>query len=439
MSVSQTQINTLNHLAPTAVLNEGRYVQDWYLIPESYSEPLIIEAIERFGISPGDTILDPFSGAGTTVVSAVFKGINGVGLEVNPFLCFAARTKLDWDIDPKQFRTTVAEILERASPLLQSLSVGADLFTQALGPGFRNEAQHILKGLDEPEMPRLHKWMTRVVVQKVLVLRHLIENEVPERLRNHFLLALAAILRPVSNMKLTPHAFGSNKQKEDAPVYDLFCQKLLKIADDLDFVRRQDNSFGKGTIYQCDARRADGVLKEIPPVSLAITSPPYLNNLDYTMQTRMELFFLRFMKSMADLRNLRKEMVICDAKAMYKDVLDSKEIEDVASIQKIASRLKEVHKDKNWGWDYAFMTIQYFGGMFKTLKAVKRLLRRRARFVLIVGESAHSGVKVPVPDILAELGEKSGYHVEGINVLRRRRSSSHQFELCESEVILQKK
>jgi hypothetical protein len=239
-------------------------------------------------------------------------------------------------------------------------------------------------------------------------------------------------------MKLTPHAFGSNKQKEDAPVYDLFRQKLLKMADDLDYIHRQRSSFGKGTIYRCDARRADDVLKEISPSPLAVTSPPYLNNLDYTMQTRMELFFLRFMNSMSDLRSLRKEMVICDAKAMYKDVLDSKEIEDVVSIQEIASRLKEVHKDKNWGWDYAFMTIQYFGGMFKTLKAVKKLLRRRARFILIVGESAHSGVKVPVPDLLAELGERAGYHVEGINVLRRRRSSSHQFELCESEVILQK-
>jgi len=142
---------------------------------------------------------------------------------------------------------------------------------------------------------------------------------------------------------------------------------------------------------------------------------------------------------MAELRNLRKTMVVCDAKAMYKDIKDSEEVADVQSIQQIAAALREAHKGKNWGWDYPFMTTQYFGGMSKTLKAVKPLLKRRARFILIVGESAHSGIKVPVPDILAELGERGGYQFEEINVLRRRRSSSHNYELRESEVILRKK
>jgi hypothetical protein len=152
----------------------------------------------------------------------------------------------------------------------------------------------------------------------------------------------------------------------------------------------------------------------------------------------MELFFLRFVKNMEGLRNLRKAMVICDAKAMYKEVKDSEAVQNIQSIQKIAASLKEAHQGKKWGWDYAFMTTQYFGGMFRVLKAVKPLLKQQARFILIVGESAHSGIKVPVPDILAELGERAGYRFEEINMLRRRRSSSHNYDLCESEVILRR-
>jgi hypothetical protein len=70
---------------------------------------------------------------------------------------------------------------------------------------------------------------------------------------------------------------------------------------------------------------------------------------------------------------------------------------------------------------------------------VKPLLKRHARFILIVGESAHSGIKIPLPEILAELGERAGYKFAEINILRRRRSSSHRYDLCESEVILQKR
>jgi len=413
------------NLSPTAVLNKGLHVHDWYLLPESFSEPLIIEAIERFDVGIGDTILDPFVGAGTTAVTGVLKGINVLGLEVNPSLCFAARVKLDWTVDFADFRTALTRVLDKAYPLLKGLSVRRDLFTEHLPPDAEERARAILAKVDEPQMPRLHKWMTSVVVQKVLVLRHLIEHDVPEHIRPHFLLALAAILRPVSNMKLTPHAFGSRKHKEDAPVYDLFSQKLFKIANDLEYLQSLKYQTGVGEIVCCDARIANHVQNEMLPASLAITSPPYLNNLDYTMQTRMELFFLRFVDSMAELRNLRKTMVVCDAKAMYKDIKDSEEVADVQSIQQIAAALREAHKGKNWGWDYPFMTTQYFGGMFKTLKAVKPLLKRRARFILIVGESAHSGIRVPVPDILAELGERAGYQFEEINILRRRRSSSH--------------
>lgn len=426
-------------LSSTAVLNYGLCVHDWYLMPEAYSAPLIVEAIERFGVGRGDTILDPFSGTGTTVVTAVLNGVNGIGLEVNPFLCFASRVKLDWSVNLSEFRVTLTHLLDEAKILLKSLSKEPGLFSPAMSADVVEKSNTILSEVDEPDMPRLHKWMTQVVVQKVLILRNLIETLVPKHIRPYFLLALAAILRPASNMKLTPHAFGSNKRKEDAPVYDLFEQKMSKIYTDLKHIQSSNNQIGKGQIFHCDARGANNLCNNMPLVSLAITSPPYLNNLDYTMQTRMELFFLKFVNSMVELRSLRKTMVTCDAKAMYKDVKDSDEVKDIQSIQKIAARLKEVHRGKNWGWDYPFMTTQYFGGMFKVLKAIKPILKRRARFVLVVGESAHSGVKVPVPDLLAELGEKAGYKAEAINVLRSRRSSSHNFELCESEVILQKK
>jgi excisionase family DNA binding protein len=427
------------NLSPTAVLNQGLHVHDWYLLPESFSEPLVIEAIERFDIGIGDTIVDPFAGAGTTAVTGVLRGINVLSLEVNPFLCFATRVKLDWAVDVGDFRTTLTRVLDEAYPLLKGMSVRKDLFSELLPPDAEERGRAILAKAAEPQMPRLYKWMTPAVVQKVLVLRHLIEHEVPEQIRPHFLLALAAILRPVSNMKLTPYAFGSSKHKEDAPVYDLFSQKLFKIANDLEYLRSLKYQTGAGETVCCDARVADHVQSAKLPGSLTITSPPYLNNLDYTMQTRIELFFLRFVESMAELRNLRKRMVICDAKAMYKDVKDSEEVTNVQSIQQVAASLKEAHKGKNWGWDYPFMTTQYFGGMLKTLKAVKPILKHGARFILIVGESAHSGIQVPVPDILAELGERAGYQFEEINVLRRRRSSSHNYELRECEVILRKR
>jgi DNA methylase len=425
-------------LSVTAILNQGLPVHDWYLMPESYSEPLIVEALEKHGLGRGDTILDPFSGTGTTVVTAAMRGVNGVGLEVNPFLAFVSRVKLDWQVDLSAFKQAMDAVVAEAQPLLDSISVEHDLFTISLHPSVEKQAREILRGLYEPEMPRLYKWITEVVVQKVLLLEYVIRQRVPERLVPHFLVALASILRPISNMKLTAHAFGSNARKEDSPVFELFAQKIQKMYQDLEYMQSLRTEFGKSAIFNTDSRAFQSAQAPLLPASLAFTSPPYLNNLDYTMQTRLELFFLRFVSNMTELRQLRKGMVTCDAKAMYKDIKDSDEVADVASIKRIVADLKAAHQDKNWGWDYSFMTSQYFGGMLRVLKSMRALLRPGARFVLIVGESAHSGIKVPVPELLGELGERVSYDCEAINTLRSRRSSSHAFDLRECEVILRR-
>jgi hypothetical protein len=129
------------------------------------------------------------------------------------------------------------------------------------------------------------------------------------------------MIRSISNMKLPPHAFGGRDPKTDAPVYQEFEAKMRKILHHLQLLQ-QRNGYGTAHIVQGDARR----IGELPPplnfvdLDFAVTSLPYLNNLDYTMQTRMELFFLEFVASMDDLKRVREQMVVCDAKGIYKSL-----------------------------------------------------------------------------------------------------------------------
>lgn len=419
-------------LSTTPALNKDALVHDWYLIPESYSAPLVEEAIEEFGLSAGDTILDPFCGAGTTLVAAAFRGIHGVGFEVNPFLCFAAGVKLDWGVDVVAIRAERRRLLSRISRKLREVAAVSEE-----GESWRGAARQGSL-FEEIRMPRLHRWISPTVVRKVLILKQEVMKICDVKMRRVFLLALASILRPCSNMKLTPHAFGSRENKEDAPVLESFVAKVDKIASDLEKMSQLGLGRVKTLVVNEDAKYCAGTKHPLLPADLAVTSPPYLNNLDYTMQTRLELFFLDYVGDMTDLRAVRKRMVTCDAKAMYKDVPDSERVASFRSVQEVAAQLKEKHRGKNWGWDYSFMTTQYFGGMHRVLESVFHLLRPDARFVLIVGESAHSGIKVPVPRIIGEIGKAVGYVLDEIRVHRERRSSSHKFALEESAVILRK-
>jgi len=139
---------------------------------------------------------------------------------------------------------------------------------------------------------------------------------------------------------------------------------------------------------------------------------------------------------MDDLKALRKRMMICDAKATYRDIEDWRRVESIRSIVDIAEQIDDRLGDKGWGWDYGRMTRQYFGGLLRAMEAIRSMLAPGATLMLILGESAHAGVLVPVPQLAAELGELAGYTRPEVRVMRTRRSSSHGFKLDESAVIL---
>ncbi len=397
----------------TALHNSFAPALDWYLMPEAFSAGLVEQAMARYGLGPGDTILDPFSGTGTTVLAAKLAGLNGLGLEANPFLAWAAGVKLGVEVSPLAFGAAAQRVAARIGELADAPAVPL------------------------PDMPRIAKWMTPVVAYKIMALKAAILEEEAGPERELLLLALAAILRPAGNLKLTAHAFGSVERKDDAPVGPMFTRKTAKILADLQAIQASGlGCLGRAEVVHADSRDLGGLSHSLLPAQLAITSPPYLNNLDYTMQTRLELFFLDHVRGLADVKAIRKGMVICDAKAMYRDIADHQRVEGFQSIQAIAEAIAVRHAGKNWGWDYPFMTRQYFGGLHRVLEGARNALAPGARFILVVGESSHSGVKVPVPEILGEMGEQLGYHLEAIEIHRLRRSSSHRHELAESSVIL---
>ena len=289
----------------TALMNRNTPLFDWYLMPEAYSAPLVYEAIEEFGVAEGETVLDPFCGTGTTLVAAKMAGRNGLGIEVNPFLCFASRVKSRDCFDLPLLRLETKRVMADAHLRLDR--VCDDM----------NQRAALL-----PDMPRLERWIARKVACKIIVLRECITEQMSEENRDVPMLALASILRGASNMKLSPHAFGSREVKQDAPVLAMFEMKLTKMLGDIEWLQghEHDRPLGRAEVVQGDIRAMSDLEHPLLPARLAIGSPPYLNNLDYTMQTRMELFFLGFVNSMDELKSLRKRMMISDAKATYRDI-----------------------------------------------------------------------------------------------------------------------
>jgi DNA modification methylase len=58
--------------------------------------PQMIKAIMNvIGLRPGDAVLDPMAGCGTTMIEASIMGIDSIGVELSPFACLMNQAKLN--------------------------------------------------------------------------------------------------------------------------------------------------------------------------------------------------------------------------------------------------------------------------------------------------------------------------------------------------------
>ena len=71
----------------------------WYRFVLSFPPHLVRDYVERFGLQPGQCVLDPFCGTGTTIVECKKLGIHGIGIEAHPMSHFASSVKVDWTPD----------------------------------------------------------------------------------------------------------------------------------------------------------------------------------------------------------------------------------------------------------------------------------------------------------------------------------------------------
>src|SRR3989338_1394608 len=77
---------------PAFASNKVTPIHRWVPWIAGFSSQFVKNAIAQYLPSPG-TILDPFSGVGTTMVDAVLAGHNAIGFEINPYPALASRVK----------------------------------------------------------------------------------------------------------------------------------------------------------------------------------------------------------------------------------------------------------------------------------------------------------------------------------------------------------
>lgn len=400
-------------------LNKLGVVHQWYNYLEEFPYGLIEDKIKEYQIKPNSLIIDPFAGSGTTLISANMFQCNAIGFDTNPLMTFVSTIKTTWDINLAHFKKEIYNVCK------QFLEKIKDYDKLQLRRGF----------LEYMPKKELNQWLSQALQKEVNLLKIIIDKIEDQKIKNVLLLALAKSCFDASYVSLCPGTtFYPFREKED--FWDLFTQKIIQIYDDLRTIQKH-NHYGKSTLINDTCLNAGRYIMA-NSIDFIITSPPYPNDLEYTRQTRLELYLLDFVKNMEDVQQIKRKMVKGSTKLIFKESNSETFVMKFNEVKMVSDKIYEQTKDKNWGFDYPKMVREYFGDMYLCMKEFHNLLKRDAHFLLVAGDQTVKGVYIPVCDVLIKMAEEIGYRNCRKELFRMRRSTGHSILLPEEIVIIQK-
>ncbi len=406
--------------AANRLMLEDRAIHDWYRFVLSFPPHLVRTYLDDFGLKPGQTLLDPFCGTGTTLVEGKKLGCNVIGFEANPTPHLAASVKTRWDVDPQKF---LEESEESAALALKAIA-----------------RARVLRSLpDEAETLLLKNSICPVPLHKALMLAEAINERMTGSARDAACLALASTLvLSASNLHFGPEV-GVRGRKLDADVVGEWQRRTRHMSMDLSRVSTQD-VLGSSIIFRHDARK---IHLDVPTASVdaVFTSPPYPNEKDYTRTTRLENVVLGFINNKPELQALKRLLIRSNTRGVYKGDDDEQWVVGNERIETICREIetRRINLNKTSGFErmYHRVTRLYFGGMAKQLASLRGVLKPGAMLGYVVGDQAsYLQVMIRTGEILAELAEGLGYEVCRIDLFRERFATATRAQMREEVVVL---
>jgi hypothetical protein len=344
-------------------------------------------------------LIDPFAGLSTALVEACFQEVPSVGFETHPFFYDISIAKLRPPTNRRQV-DSVESILRFAQPYQDDLT---DIWP-APAKSF------LMKLVPEPDL-------------RLLASALLAEEKVDPVDRPLFRLILSRILE----LTACSQTDGVYKAPTTTKISTPYAAAIVKICDEIrDDIPATEKGFGSRSLLFPMSSESMLPLRD-GSCSLCVTSPPYLNNFDFAEMTRMELYFLRYASSWGEITERVRRRLIVNTTTAPTDLKRDQDTPTSAlserflsEINPIIDALKSQRKKRAGKKDYYLLLRPYFAQMQSVFRELRRVLRPRSSFHLVVADAALYGVHIPTQKLLASLMEENGFRVIEIETLRSR-------------------
>ena len=340
--------------------------------PARMAPELVHEALKV--VPEGGRVLDPMCGSGTVPRAVVEAGHECVGVDIDPLAVTMSQV---WTnrLDPESIAVDAVDLVQKAESLHPTLvQRPTDLET-------RNFISFWFAPKQEDELARLttvlrgHNMSTKhaltIALSRIIVSKKM----------------MASLARDTSHSR--PHKVAD---ENDFDVYDGFIRSAKLVARRL----QPERIVGEATIRLGDARTLDGTEKN--EFDLVLTSPPYLNAIDYIRGHRLSLVWMGYV--MASLRKTRALSV--GAERIMAHHTNSRDILPYVS-----------HTDgstigpRHLGW-----IRRYAVDMEAVLRQIHRTVKENGYVVMVLGNSFIRGARVNNAQLIEDLAVGNKFKVQ---------------------------
>lgn len=341
-------------------------------------------ALEKLkALKPGQIVLDPMTGSGMVLSQATRNGINAIGVDLDP----------------------LAELIS---------SVGATPVNEIeVQNGLKSLLRFCMEGSNEIRLPWIDGdpetknfidfWFApkqKEQLRRLSFFLHVQFLDISEVALNVLKVALSRLIitkEPKASLaRDTAHSRPHRTIKEND--FDLFCAMWPSLNHVLSVLKGHPVRTRAKT-FLGDARHLTMVRNNT--VDCIVTSPPYLNAIDYIRGHRMSLVWLGY--SLKDLRKIRGSAIGAE-RALNNKLSDG--FYDIL-VELGLEQLENKNK---------YMLDRYFSDLMRQTKEAYRVLKKGAVGTYVIGNSTICGTFIRNSELLKRAGILAGFEILGETV-----------------------